>query len=76
LLLVKSVSLPQKTDAVFETAPIYSAAELVNQGWVDPVFPTYAARNTCQHWLCGPGGHHGLAESLGEPDHHFLRILT
>jgi len=70
LLLVKSV--PVETQA---PAPCgISCARLVNQGWVDPVFPEYAAQNACQYWLCGPDGHAGLAQSLAEPAHRFVRV--
>jgi aspartokinase-like uncharacterized kinase len=66
LLLVKSVAA---------AALDMPASQLVNQGWVDKVFPTYAAKSGCPGWLCGPGGHAGLAEALADPARHFARIL-
>jgi aspartokinase-like uncharacterized kinase len=70
LLLVKSAAGITSLKAKLSL----SCAELVKLGWVDPVFPEYAAKNTCQHWLCGPDGHIGLALSLSKPARYFIRV--
>jgi len=69
LLLVKSVS----ATSLAATRSL-CCAQLVNQGWVDPVFPTYAAKNACPSWLCGPDAHIGLTQALSKPAGHFTRI--
>ena len=69
LLLVKSAGITS-----LQAMLSLSGAELVKLGWVDPVFPEYAAANARPSWLCGADGHLGLAKSLADPARHFTRI--
>lgn len=70
LLLVKSVA----GIATLETMPSLSSLQLVNQGWVDPVFPLYAASGPFQSWLCGPDGYTHLPQALNDPNVYFIRL--
>ncbi len=67
LLLVKSVRLDK-------AAPAYDCRQLANQGWVDPVFPEYAAKGRFQSWLCGPEAYQNLDRALASPENGFLHI--
>jgi len=68
LLLVKSI------EEITAGIPSLNSTQLVNQGWVDRVFPEYAAKSSFQSWLCGPSDYTDLMQSLTNPEHHFIRI--
>ena len=67
LLLVKSVALKPTTS-------VYRFAQLLDQGWVDPVFEEYAANQCFQSWLCGSDEFRRLAQGTNEPNQFFARI--
>lgn len=65
-----------RTDERMQAPRAISFDRLVNQGWVDPVFPEYAAQSACQSWLCGLDGYVGLTQALADPAHHFVHIIA
>jgi len=70
LLLVKSIEGITSPGAMVSL----DSAQLVNQGWVDPVFPEYATKGRFQSWLCGPEACQNLDLALASPENCFIHI--